>query len=137
MKIKYRTITEVVKQVMHDFNPKAYIALSHSEGDYQGTTMYLINLSGAYGVVWYNYGSCALCDAFQSYHEGAYDDDYKPKEDQDTVWKPLEEGFRIELDNIVWMSPSLFKSNYHLEFSRSEEKFKEECDKYFRSKYGT
>jgi len=132
MKIKYNNISEVVANVASEFN--ATIVLTHSEGDYQGVTMYLLkSATGGYGVVWYHYGSCSGCDAFWSYHDNAHTPyGFEPKKNQDEVWHPLEEGFRIELKNMTWLSSTMFKSNYGMEFSDNEKPFQDQCELYFR-----
>lgn len=136
MKIKYNNISEVVANVASEFN--ATIVLTHSEGDYQGVTMYLLKSAAGYGVIWYHYGSCSGCDAFWSYHENAHTPfGYDPKENQDEVWNPLEEGFRIELKNMNWLSPDMFRLNYGMEFSDNEKPFQDQCELYFRRLNGT
>lgn len=137
MKKKYQNVTECIAKVADEFG--ATIVLIHSGGDYHGVTMYLLrSAEDKYGIIWYNFGSCPNCDAFQCYYEKCYYEKaldllYDPEEKQDEIWKPFEDGFRIELKQMEWLERRLFQCNYHMEFAKAEQEFQEKCELYFRS----
>jgi len=121
---KYNCVYNVVEALCKEFG--CTIELVEHEGDFSGTTMYLVkNSKDLFGLVWYHFGSCAYCDAFLSYEE-------KERETSDpTVWGPFEEGFRIELKTQEWKSKEDFRANYHMLFSFDESFFMQKCEKYF------
>jgi hypothetical protein len=124
MATKYKSVYQVIDTMCKEVN--CTVVLVEHEGDFSGTSMYLVkNPNGLFGIVWYHYGSCAYCDAFQSYEEEEYN------KDDPSIWGPFEEGFRIELKTQEWKSKEDFRAEYHMLFSSNEEFFKNKCEEYF------
>jgi hypothetical protein len=113
----YNSYTQVIKEVSKELGIKV---IAHTyEGEYQTTHCYLLSNGDKYALLWVYQGTCALCDAFQSYSE-QYWNAQERGENTDNIWKPFVDGYRYEIKALDFRTCSEILRNTSMDFAASE-----------------